>query len=138
MGSSSDRPGGDARYPSAGRTRASRQGSVPASPRLSAKLEQPATGVRMIRRSRQIDQLRQTEAPLIVLTAPPGFGKTTLLGQWAQEDERPFSWISLDDGDNDPAVLLMYLMRVLSGAAAFASDVLAGPIDDGEFLTAVT
>ncbi|HSP37303.1 MAG TPA: AAA family ATPase [Frankiaceae bacterium] len=108
------------------------------SPRLSAKLERPTADVSMVRRSQQVDQLRRAVAPLIVLSAPPGFGKTTLLAQWAEEDERPFRWISLDAGDNDPAVLLRYLMRALADSVAFGPDVLEGPIDDQEFLQAVT
>jgi LuxR family transcriptional regulator, maltose regulon positive regulatory protein len=113
-------------------------GAAVPSPRLSAKLEQPAVGVQMIRRSQQVDQLRRATAPLILLNAPPGYGKTTLLGQWAEEDQRPFLWISLDAGDNDPVVLLMYLMRLLTDSVAFGTDVLEGPIDDQEFLRAVT
>ena len=38
--------------------------------------------------------------------APAGYGKTTLLGQWAAKDARPFAWVSLDDADNDPVVVL--------------------------------
>ncbi len=41
---------------------------------------------------------------LTLLDAPPGFGKTTLLAEWnaSAEEERPFAWLSLDAGDNDP------------------------------------
>jgi LuxR family maltose regulon positive regulatory protein len=42
---------------------------------------------------------------VVVTIAPPGFGKTTLLGQWAESDERSFAWASLDAADNDPVVL---------------------------------
>ena len=46
--------------------------------------------------------LATSEAPVGVIVAPPGFGKTTLLVQWQASDVRPFAWLSLDDGDNDP------------------------------------
>jgi LuxR family transcriptional regulator, maltose regulon positive regulatory protein len=41
---------------------------------------------------------------LTLLDAPPGFGKTTLLSEWSAsaEEKRPFAWLSLDEGDNDP------------------------------------
>jgi LuxR family maltose regulon positive regulatory protein len=91
-----------------------------------------------VRRSRQVDQLRGATGPLLVLTAPPGYGKTTVLGQWAQEDDRPFLWVSLDAGDNDPAVLLMYLTQAFSGSVRFGANLFAGPLDDQEFFRTVT
>jgi LuxR family transcriptional regulator, maltose regulon positive regulatory protein len=43
------------------------------------------------------------------VTAPPGYGKTTLLSQWAKADRRPVVWLSVDKHDNDPSALLTYL-----------------------------
>ena len=43
------------------------------------------------------------------MIAPPGYGKTTLLAQWTARERRPVAWLTLDDLDNDPAVLLSYL-----------------------------
>ena len=40
----------------------------------------------------------------MLLTAPAGYGKTTLLAEWAAEDDRPFVWVTLVDADNDPAL----------------------------------
>src|SRR5205823_5235960 len=45
--------------------------------------------------------------------APAGYGKTTLLAQWAAKDARPFAWLSLDERDNDPLVLLRHLTAAL-------------------------
>ncbi len=45
--------------------------------------------------------------------AGPGYGKTTLVAQWTDADERPFAWVSLDDRDNDPVVLLTYIAVAL-------------------------
>ena len=45
----------------------------------------------------------------MTLTAPAGYGKTTLLAQWSARDRRPFAWVSLDERDNDPIVLLRHL-----------------------------
>lgn len=51
----------------------------------------------------------------VLLVAPPGFGKTTLLGQWQRADARPFAWVSLDAGDNDPVVLWRYVAEAIRG-----------------------
>ena len=46
------------------------------------------------------------QRPLAVVTAPAGYGKTTLLMQWARCETRRVGWVSLDSRDNDPVVLL--------------------------------
>jgi LuxR family maltose regulon positive regulatory protein len=46
------------------------------------------------------------EVRLVQVVAPPGYGKTTALAQWAGADGRRFGWVQLDDSDNDPAILL--------------------------------
>ena len=46
--------------------------------------------------------------------APPGYGKTTTLSQWAARDGREFAWVSLDHRDNDPVVLLTYIAEALN------------------------
>src|SRR5436305_1213357 len=48
------------------------------------------------------------------IVAPAGYGKTTLLSQWAERDSRPFAWVTLDDRDNDPVVLLRHIAAALS------------------------
>lgn len=51
--------------------------------------------------------------PVVAVTAPAGYGKTTLLAQWARRDPRPFAWLSVDERDNEPAVLLTYVAHAL-------------------------
>ena len=51
--------------------------------------------------------------PVVAVVAPPGYGKTTLLAQWAQHRRPRVAWVSADERDNDPAVLLTYLAVVL-------------------------
>src|SRR4051812_23751111 len=46
------------------------------------------------------------DVPLVLLVAPAGYGKTTALGQWADHDERPFAWLTLQADDDDPVRLL--------------------------------
>jgi LuxR family transcriptional regulator, maltose regulon positive regulatory protein len=53
-----------------------------------------------------VNRLRAASADrLVTLVAPAGYGKTTLLAQWAERDDRPLGWVSLDDGDDAPALL---------------------------------
>ncbi len=51
-----------------------------------------------------------------MMVAPPGFGKTTLLGQWNRSDARPFAWLSLDAADDDPVVLWTYMTAAVASA----------------------
>src|SRR3954470_1063252 len=51
--------------------------------------------------------------PLVLAVAPAGYGKTTLLAQWAARDVRPFAWVSVDEGDDDPATLLRLIAAAL-------------------------
>jgi LuxR family maltose regulon positive regulatory protein len=62
--------------------------------------------------------------PVITLAAPPGYGKTTLMAQWAQRTESRVAWLSCDDADNDPVVLLSALAVALSRI---------GPVDPAIF-----
>ena len=58
---------------------------------------------------------RSRRSRFVTVIAPTGYGKTTLLGQWAARDGRDFAWLSLDHRDNDPVVLLSYVARALNG-----------------------
>jgi LuxR family transcriptional regulator, maltose regulon positive regulatory protein len=60
----------------------------------------------------------------VVLTAPAGYGKTTVLAQWAVRDSRPFAWVSVDDRDNDPIVLLRHVALALHGIEPLPQKVL--------------
>jgi LuxR family transcriptional regulator, maltose regulon positive regulatory protein len=51
--------------------------------------------------------------PIISVVAPPGYGKTTLLSQWAERNGQSFAWVSVDEPDNDPKVLLTYVAEAL-------------------------
>jgi LuxR family maltose regulon positive regulatory protein len=53
---------------------------------------------------------------LTVVCTPAGFGKTTLLGDWARRSRRPVAWLSLDAGDNDPARFWRYVGAALDRA----------------------
>ena len=47
------------------------------------------------------------------MVAPAGYGKTTLLSQWAERNGQAFAWVSVDEADNDPKVLLSYVAAAL-------------------------
>ena len=65
-------------------------------------------------RGELISSLEGSRAPpLVLLSAGPGWGKTTLLAQWASRSQRPFAWVSVDEKDNDPIVLLTYVAAAL-------------------------
>ena len=57
---------------------------------------------------------RSSERQVVVVSAPSGYGKTTLLKQWADSDERPFAWMTADETWNDPSVFVTYLAVALS------------------------
>ena len=55
---------------------------------------------------------------LTLISAPAGFGKTTLVSEWVAGCGRPVAWLSLDEGDNDPTSFLAYLVAALQTIAA--------------------
>jgi LuxR family maltose regulon positive regulatory protein len=68
---------------------------------------------------------------LTVVCTPAGFGKTTLLGDWARRSRRPAAWLSLDGGDNDPARFWRYVAAALDpvrpGVVELVAPLLRGP-----------
>ncbi|MFZ0756411.1 MAG: LuxR C-terminal-related transcriptional regulator [Trebonia sp.] len=81
---------------------------------MTSKLRRPAARPGTILRSALIGRLAADGSPPIVsVVAPSGYGKTTLLAQWAARDGEAFAWVSLDDRDNDPKVLLSYVAAAL-------------------------
>jgi LuxR family transcriptional regulator, maltose regulon positive regulatory protein len=60
-----------------------------------------------------VDQLTGSNEPLVVFSAPAGYGKTTLIRQWAAVDDKPFAWVPLAAEDNDPDVLAEHMTRAL-------------------------
>ncbi|WP_369936602.1 LuxR C-terminal-related transcriptional regulator [Xanthomonas tesorieronis] len=88
---------------------------------LADKLAPPRSRVAAVPREALLQHLdRAAELPLTLLLAPPGFGKTTLLGQWHQRlrerGEAAVAWLSLDEDDADPGRFLAYLALAARGA----------------------
>jgi LuxR family maltose regulon positive regulatory protein len=72
-------------------------------PPLTTKLRVPRVRSNLVARPRLTEWLNQgLRRKLTLVSAPAGFGKTTLLCEWIAQSQRRVAWISLDDGDNDP------------------------------------
>jgi len=79
-----------------------------------SKLHRPQVRPGTVRRSSLIGRLtRPDSCPIVSVVAPAGYGKTTLLSQWAERSGQAFAWVSLDEADNDPKVLLTYIAEAL-------------------------
>ncbi|MCW2578648.1 MAG: ATP-dependent transcriptional regulator, MalT-like, LuxR family [Blastococcus sp.] len=88
-----------------------------AGPLLETKLHVPRSRRGLVARPRLDERLsRGTDSALTLVSAPAGFGKTTLLTEWlasAPAEGRSVAWLSLDPRDNDPAVFWTYLVAAL-------------------------
>jgi LuxR family transcriptional regulator, maltose regulon positive regulatory protein len=69
-----------------------------------------------VSRPRLVQRLLEADRELVLLSAPPGYGKTSLLAEWAQSDGRPFAWLTLGPGDDDGASLLARIAFALEQA----------------------
>ena len=68
----------------------------------------------MVPRTDLVERLLASHAtPIVAVVAPAGYGKTTLLAEWAGRRQPRVGWVSLDSRDNDPTVLLTYIAAAL-------------------------
>jgi LuxR family transcriptional regulator, maltose regulon positive regulatory protein len=84
---------------------------------LRSKLRPTQPHIDLVRRGELIAALLHCAAPLVLVSAPAGYGKSTVLSQWVQADRRPAAWVQLGEADNDPVVLLTYLILALEPIA---------------------
>src|SRR5690242_2156761 len=98
---------------------------------LVGKLRVPSARPGSVRRTSLIEQLaREVSRPIVSVVAPAGYGKTTLLAQWAERSRQAVAWVSVDEQDNDPKVLLTYLAEALNAVEPVGErvfDALASP-----------
>ena len=88
----------------------------PVSVVIETKLHPPELFAEYVSRPRLIEQLDAASIrPLTVVTAPTGYGKSTLLAAWCEQATRAArcAWLSLDQSDNDPVVLWTYALQAL-------------------------
>jgi len=87
-------------------------------PILATKLYIPRLRPNVVSRPRLNERLNEgLHRKLTLISAPAGFGKTTLVSQWLAGGPRPIAWLSLDEGDNDPVRFLTYLVAALRTVA---------------------
>ncbi len=67
---------------------------------VESKVNVPLLRSGTVARTALVNRLRATTRHVVLLTAPAGYGKTTVLAQWAARDSRPFAWVSVDERDN--------------------------------------
>jgi LuxR family maltose regulon positive regulatory protein len=120
--------GGDMRE----RADRSHRAGGPVSDRLASKLRRPVVRPGTVLRLPLTERLaRGDPRPIVSVVAPPGYGKTTLLSQWAERNGQAFAWVSVDEGDNDPKILLSYVAEALDAVEPIdrrVFDALASPV----------
>jgi LuxR family transcriptional regulator, maltose regulon positive regulatory protein len=89
-----------------------------AAPRLAfalpeSKFHPPQVRPGIVHRTALVERLAASQVPVMTVAAPPGYGKTTLLAQWAERIGSRVAWLSCDREDNDPVVLLSALAAAL-------------------------
>ena len=94
---------------------------------LATKLFTPPPRPKVVTRPRLIEQLNDgLHGKLTLISAPAGFGKTTLVSDWVAASKggnslgaaRPAAWLSLDEGDSEPTRFLIYLVAALQTIVA--------------------
>jgi LuxR family maltose regulon positive regulatory protein len=86
----------------------------------------PGSGSALVERPRLLSRLRDATGSVILLNAPSGYGKSVLVGQWAERDPRPFPTLILGSEHNDPALLVSSLVAVLDPIEAVDPTVATG------------
>jgi LuxR family maltose regulon positive regulatory protein len=92
----------------------SRQEMTAGPPLLATKFHVPGWREDFVSRPRLVAALDwRPGSKLTLVSASAGFGKTTLLAEWLAAGELPVAWVSLDSGDNDPALFWAYLITAM-------------------------
>jgi len=85
-----------------------------ASYRLATKLYPPPVRQTLVNRPRLLEQMNEgLKSRLTIISAPAGFGKTSLMTAWREQSEMPLAWYSLDEDDNEPIRFADYLIGAL-------------------------
>ena len=86
---------------------------------LTTKLYKPPIRTEVVPRPRLLDRLNDgLGRKLTLVSAPAGYGKSTLISAWLHTADVPFAWLYLDKGDNDPVRFFTYLIAALQGIDA--------------------
>ena len=104
----------------------------PAFDLVRSKLRRPRARTGTVYRSSLIERLAGYDGrPIVSVVAPAGYGKTTLLSQWAEGNGQAFAWVSVDEQDNDPRVLLTYVAVALDAIEPVGERVFAALASPG-------
>ena len=115
-----------------------------AGPRLSFELDESKLGPPRVRqgivaRTDLVERLVAAHQPsVLAVVAPAGYGKTTLLAQWADRKQPRVAWLSVDARDNDPTVLLTYLAVALDRVERIEPQVFRSLASRGAGLASIT
>jgi LuxR family maltose regulon positive regulatory protein len=91
---------------------------------VESKLHPPSARPGIVARTALVERLLASQAaPFVCVVAPAGYGKTTVLAQWAERTGRRVAWVSVDRHDNDPVVLLTYIAVALDRVEPIDPDV---------------
>src|SRR5947208_7291736 len=102
-------------------------------PILATKLYIPPLRPNVVLRPRLLERLNEgRHRKLILISAPAGFGKTTLISEWLAWCERPAAWLSLDAGDSDPIRFLRYLVAALQTIAPHIGEEVPGILQSSQ------
>ena len=91
-----------------------RSSLAPSSAVLAPKFHVPAQRRGIVTRTFLVDRLLAADEAVIAVVGPPGFGKTTLLTQWAQRFGPRVAWVACEETDNDPVALLTSVLTALN------------------------
>jgi LuxR family maltose regulon positive regulatory protein len=102
-------------------------------PILATKLYIPPPRPHVVLRHRLLERLNEgLHRNLTLISAPAGFGKTTLVSQWLAGGARPAAWLSLDEGENDPTRFLTYLVAALQTLAPTIGEGVLGVLQSSQ------
>ena len=92
---------------------------------LDAKVSVPQPRKGSVSRAKLIETGRASFRRVVAVTAPAGYGKSTLLAEWAEAEDRAVAWVSLDRFDDDPAILLTLLASAYARIAPGNGDLIS-------------
>ena len=110
---------------------------------IQTKLHSPRVSGDSVERQHLVQRLNQDpNRNFTLVSAPAGYGKTTLISSWLSKQETAYAWVSLDEFDNDPAVFLWYIVaafqQLFPGACMGIAHALQAPdLPSAEILTAI-